>query len=253
MAFLAAPPIPVMAEGLRPEGASPLERELLTLHPKSFGWAVACCRYDRAEAEEVLQASYLKVLSGAARFDGKSGLKTWLFGVIRRTAAESRRRSWLRSAFLGRMVRQGTIPDPAPPQTLRHLALRSLLRRLSRRQREVLELVFYQDLSIEEAAVVMAVSPGSARVHYERGKKNLRRGLAVAAALMAAAASVVTAVSFHFWQPAPRPEPVALAFAAATPQAPLDFLLQLPDRAPVDPLASLRIPISSRSDPNRRR
>jgi RNA polymerase sigma-70 factor (ECF subfamily) len=159
------------------ERAAILEDELASLHPKSFGWAVACCRYDRAEAEEVLQTSYLKILSGSARFDGKSGFKTWLFGVIRRTAAESRRHNFLRSVFLGRMARLHPVAGATPPETPRDLAVRSVLRHLSPRQREVLDLVFYQDLSIEEAAIVMGVSLGSARVHYQRGKKNLRQAL----------------------------------------------------------------------------
>ena len=39
-----------------------LRAQLEQLHASSFGWALACCRRDRSDAEEVLQIAYLKVL-----------------------------------------------------------------------------------------------------------------------------------------------------------------------------------------------
>lgn len=160
-----------------------LELPLEELHPASYGWALGCCNGDRGEAEDVLQAAYLKVLEGRARFDGGSTFKTWLFAVIRRTAGERRRRGWMRALALDRWL--GGNPRPAPPPdpeqaaTSTELAfrLRDLLQALPARQRELLHLVFYQDLSLEEAAQVLEISVGSARTHYHRGKARLRHRL----------------------------------------------------------------------------
>src|SRR6266511_6120725 len=76
---------------------SELQAELEKLHGASFGWALSCCRRDRAEAEEVLQTVYLKILEGKARYRGKSNLKTWLFAVIRKTAITEQRKHLLRT------------------------------------------------------------------------------------------------------------------------------------------------------------
>lgn len=160
-----------------------LERELEALHQAGFGWALGCCRWDGEEAADVLQAVYLKVLEGKARFDGRSTPKTWLFATIRRTAAEARRRRWVRALALGRWAGRRPSAAPAPdPETLASereslCALRAALDALPARQREVLHLVFYEDLTIDEASAVLGISVGSARTHYARGKERLRRTL----------------------------------------------------------------------------
>jgi RNA polymerase sigma factor (sigma-70 family) len=167
-----------------------LKRELERAHADCFGWAMACCRRDRDDAEEVLQTVYLTVLDGRARYDGRSSFRTWLFGVIRLTAASERRKAWLRGLLLERESgkREGgsgkreagiLAPDsfPAPDAEVelesRRQSLGQSLAQLAARQREVLQLVFYHDLTVDEAATAMGVSVGSARTHYARGKARL--------------------------------------------------------------------------------
>jgi len=139
---------------------------------------MACCRWNRAEAEDVLQTAYLKILEGRARFAGRSTFATWLFGVVRKTASERRRRAWRRELIRMRRADE-LVPDagPTPDLSVESEQLRRELSLLPRRQGEVLHLVFYNDLSIGEAAEVMGVSLGTARTHYERGKSRLRERL----------------------------------------------------------------------------
>ena len=157
-------------------GGDPLHlgTELAALHDASFGWALACCGRDRAVAEDVLQDAYFKVLDGRARFGGQAAFKTWLFGVIRMTAREHRRWSFLRGPAANdedvEIKDEKRAPDSDVGARERAVQLEKALARLADRQREVLHLVFYEELSIAEAATVMNVSLGTARQHYERGK-----------------------------------------------------------------------------------
>ena len=159
-----------------------LRDELARVHPQAFAWAVRCCGDDRVDAEDVLHEAYMKVLDGRARFEGRSSFTTWLLGVVRHTAREHRRRGWLRTAGLQRWWRQAQVESAAmaePPEADdRRAALQAALSRLSKRQQELLHLVFYQSLTIQEAAQVLAMPVGTARTHYERGKSRLRSLLA---------------------------------------------------------------------------
>lgn len=157
-----------------------LLEKIREFHPACFTWSLQCCKGDRLEAEESLQTVYLKILDGRARYCGKSSLKTWVFSVIRATALESRRRLWRRIQGVRRFLAHADESVDARALADVHAAevkekIRSLLAGLSERQRETVRLVFYHDLTLEEAAEVMGVSVGSARRHYQRAKENLRR------------------------------------------------------------------------------
>lgn len=154
------------------------------MHPDTFAWALRCSLGDREEAEDALHAAYERILDGRARFDGRSSLRTWLFGVVRRTALEERHKSWLRLTRLRRWFERsgserGDRTDPGDLVAGETAArLKHALAELSKRQREILHLVFYQELSVQEAAEVLGMPVGTARTHYERGKTRLRAILA---------------------------------------------------------------------------
>ena len=159
---------------------SELRVQLERLHKESFGWALSCCLRNFDDAENVLQAVYVKVLEGKARFDGKSTFKTWLFSVIRKTAADFRRRQVLRHFRLIRYTASDALVGRENPEMEVYRSeiqrlFQQALSCLPERQRQTLQLVFYHDLSLAEAAEVMRISIGAVRTHYERGKKRLRQ------------------------------------------------------------------------------
>lgn len=164
---------------LQPTGEPELRDLLEQNHAMSHGWALSCCASHPGDAEDVLQEAYRKILEGRARYDGRSAFRTWLFGVIRNTAAGERRRHWTRLLRLGSYQNECANDHVEPKRgdalddATRLSIFRKTLATLPRRQQEVLHLVFYQNMTVEAAAQAMSVSVGSARTHYDRAKKRM--------------------------------------------------------------------------------
>lgn len=149
------------------------------LHAAAYGWALSRADFDQAEAQDILQNVYVLILEGKASFRGESALKTWLFALIQ-NVARSRRRRLRNRARAWLAVAQ---PAPAaPPHGEPHRAasdaqvttrVQTALDALPTRQRDIVELVYYRDLSVAQAARVLGVSRGSASQHFARAKQAL--------------------------------------------------------------------------------
>jgi RNA polymerase sigma-70 factor (ECF subfamily) len=151
-------------------------RALAAQHGAAYAWALSLTGYDAAAAADVMQQSYLVIVEGRARFEERSSLKTWLFGVVRNTARGLRRRDRRELALMSRFAAEpvdestanGDDSDPA---------VDAALMGLPRRQRDVMELVIYSEFTLEECAEVLGISLGSARTHFHRAKAAVRRRL----------------------------------------------------------------------------
>jgi RNA polymerase sigma-70 factor (ECF subfamily) len=148
---------------------------LAALHDELFGWAMSRVGFDRDEAEDLVQQAYVELLSGRAVFNGDSSLKTFAFRVVQNLASTGFRKLAVRRRY----ANIDAVDDVAPPVDDRPDAdaVWSAVMRLPARQRDVIELVFCRELTVDEAARVMGIGAGSARTHYARAKDRLAEWL----------------------------------------------------------------------------
>jgi RNA polymerase sigma factor (sigma-70 family) len=150
---------------------------LEAMHGQVFGWALSRCNFEQVVAEDLVQQAYVELLTGKARFDGESSLKTFVFSVVQNLA----RNRFRRIASRLRLAQQATPAEGAgivyPDQPGEHQGVWKAVQTLPPRQRDIVELVFCRDMTIEQASRVMGVSTGTGRVHYARAKKALKEKL----------------------------------------------------------------------------
>lgn len=147
-----------------------IEKLLEDTHRDAYLWARQCCNYDNDLARDVLQMVYLKIFEGRARYNERSGFRTWLFSVIRYTALDSLKERHAHAP--------GDLDDnvamPTDDSHEEALDYQGLLQQLPEKQAQVLLLAFYHNMTLEAIASVMDISLGTVRTHYDRGKKQLK-------------------------------------------------------------------------------
>lgn len=154
------------------------EKELEELHEKSYCWALSLC-HDPNLAEDILQDAYVKALNSLSQFKQNSSFKTWLFTIIRNTSYDN-----LKKVSNRKRIDEYSLKDEKMYHTSsQEMRLRkkkdnevaqALILNLSRREKEVIELIVYQDLTLKEAAHIMGVTVGSVSSYLKRAKASLK-------------------------------------------------------------------------------
>jgi RNA polymerase sigma-70 factor, ECF subfamily len=143
----------------------------------------------RAVAEEVTQDTWLAVVRGVERFEGRSSLKTWLFHILLNRARSTVGRE-LRAGRPEQQIDERFDKSGAwvtPPETwadraddrvvAEHLAERvqALLPQLPDSQRQVVVLRDLEGLSADDVTAILGISDGNQRVLLHRGRAKLRQ------------------------------------------------------------------------------
>jgi RNA polymerase sigma-70 factor (ECF subfamily) len=146
----------------------------------------------RAVAEEVCQDTWLAVVRGVDRFEGRSSFKTWLFRVLlnrARTSASREQRAGHADDDVERFDANGAWAEPPVPwadQVDDRLVAERLARRvhdllpaLPDQQREVVVLRDVEGLDPLEVTSLLGITDGNQRVLLHRGRAKLRVLLSV--------------------------------------------------------------------------
>jgi RNA polymerase sigma-70 factor (ECF subfamily) len=137
-----------------------------------FRYALTLLR-NRHLAEEVAQETMIAVWKSASRFEGRSKVSTWMFGVARNKALDLMRRE----------KRGGRVPDvplvtPDPgPAVRREQLVGHAIRGLPEAQQEVVFLTFYEGLSYGEISRVLGIPEGTVKSRMFHAKKRLAEAL----------------------------------------------------------------------------
>lgn len=147
---------------------SQLDDILKAHHRDAYLWARQCCSFEDDMAKDVLQQSYLKILEGQAKLKDAAKAKTWLFSIIRYTAIDEIRKA-------GKVVSLSDSYDPVDIiEEIDATDYEGIIKHLPEMQREVILMVFYHQMTIAQSAEILQIGLGTARTHYDRGKKKLK-------------------------------------------------------------------------------
>ncbi|WP_374385280.1 sigma-70 family RNA polymerase sigma factor [Dongia sp.] len=132
---------------------------------------------DRELAEEVLSETMLDVWRQAGRFEGKSSVTTWLFSIGHHKAVSRLRR--MREVALDEEVAaniedSGPTPDKLASDKDMSRLLARLIECLSLDHREILQLAYYQEFSVQEIAEVLDLPENTVKTRMFYARQRLK-------------------------------------------------------------------------------
>jgi RNA polymerase sigma-70 factor (ECF subfamily) len=127
-------------------------------------------------AEDLLSDVFFDVWRQAGRFEGRSAVTTWLLSIARFKALSARRR---RTDMELDETIETTVADSADNAEValekKHQGemLRGALTKLSPEHREIIDLVYYHEKSVDDAAQILSIPPATVKTRMFYARKKL--------------------------------------------------------------------------------
>ena len=131
---------------------------------------------NEATAEDLISEVFLDVWRQAGRFEGRSQVSTWLLAIARFKALSAlRRRSdeELDDETAEAIEDPSDDPEVALDKKDKSAAIRKCLEKLSAEHREIIDLVYYHEKSVEEVAKIVGIPENTVKTRMFYARKKL--------------------------------------------------------------------------------
>ena len=136
---------------------------------------------NEATAEDLVSEVFIEVWRNAAQFEARSQVSTWLLAIARNRALSAlRRRSTdeLDEEVLEFVEDPNDNPEVALQKVERSELLRDCLKQLSPAHREIIDLVYYHERTIDDVAEIIGVPQNTVKTRMFYARKRIAELLA---------------------------------------------------------------------------
>jgi RNA polymerase sigma-70 factor (ECF subfamily) len=144
-------------------------------HVKVFRFALRLLRNEQA-AEDIVSEVFIDVWRNASGFEGRSEASTWLLAIARNKAyslLRKKKEDYLDEDSAAEIEDAADNPEVVMQKKNKGDLLRACLSQLSAEHREVVDLVYYHDKSVEEVALIVGAPEGTVKTRLFHARKRL--------------------------------------------------------------------------------
>ena len=156
--------------------AKALERLFTRNQTRVFRYLMRLVR-NEAIAEELLNEVFLGAWNSASRYEGRSEPQTWLLSIAHNKAVSTLRKKREVSGYdedaAGEIPDEDDTPEVTAQKLDKGAQIKAAMQGLSAEHREILDLVYYQEQSVSEAAEILSIPEATVKTRMFYARKKL--------------------------------------------------------------------------------
>lgn len=129
-------------------------------------------------AEDIFQEVFIKVNQKLSTFEGNSSIKTWIIKITINTCKDYLKSAWNKRVVPMMEYQEDMIISETDYENIEKKDTREMIRKtvlsLPAKYKDIVICVYFQDMSVTEAAITLNIAEGTAKSRLSRARQKLK-------------------------------------------------------------------------------